>query len=84
MSLTSRFHPGGLFRCCVQMIVDDDEPETIGRTLRCRWCDAPLVVVDEFGYPEWAWDREAEISLDCIRESIRGVSDDDDESMSRD
>jgi hypothetical protein len=32
-------------------------------------------VIDEYGYPEWAWDRDAEVSLDCIKSSIRHPED---------
>lgn len=71
MTLGSRFDPGGLFRCCIQTIVEDNAPETIGRKMRCKWCDAPMIVVDPYGYPEWAWDREGDISLKTLRESIR-------------
>jgi hypothetical protein len=74
MSLSSRFNPGGLFRCCVQTIIDDDGPEPIGRCMNCRYCDAPMVVIDEYGYPEWAWDRDAEVSLDCIKSSKLGAA----------
>ena len=67
----SRIDDGGLFRCCVQSIHDDDGPDEIGRTLHCTWCDAPLVVVEHRGRPMWAWDSAALPSLKCIGESIR-------------
>lgn len=70
MTLGSRFNPGGLFRCCVQTIIDDPGPDEIGRTMNCPFCDAPLVVVQGHRHPEWEWNREAEISMRCIRESI--------------
>lgn len=76
MALGSRFNPGGLFRCCVQTIIEDAGPETVGRRINCQWCFAPLVVIDEYGYPEWQWDREADVSIECIRESIKRAPDD--------
>lgn len=75
--ITSRIDPGGLFRCCIQTIRDDTHGDAIGRTMRCKWCDAPLVVVERHARPVWVWDRTALPTLKCIAESIRYVDPDD-------
>lgn len=70
MALGSRFNPGGLFRCCVMTIVEDDCAEYVGRTMNCPYCDAPLIVRQGVTYLEWEWNREAEVSMECIKRSL--------------
>jgi hypothetical protein len=70
MAVGSRFNPGGLFRCCVETIIEDDRAEYVGRKMPCTYCDAPLVVIQGVKHLEWQWDRDADISLECIKRSL--------------
>jgi hypothetical protein len=80
MALGSRFDPGGLFRCCVETIIEDDRVEYIGRTMTCTYCDAPLIVIQGYRHLEWQWDRSAEITIECIGQSITAGLDSEESS----
>jgi hypothetical protein len=78
MGIGSRIDHGGLFRCCVATIIEDDRAEYAGRKMACTYCDAPLIVRDAVKYLVWEWDRTAAISMECITRSINAGLDSED------
>lgn len=58
---TSVIYPGGIFRCCMGSIIDDEGPDEVGRTIRSKCCNTPLTFMEAHqGPPGWAWDKELE------------------------
>jgi hypothetical protein len=62
MAIEPIYH-GGLFRCCVQTLVDRTEPGTVGEVVNCAYgCgEKGQMVLDENG---WRWLHPAEETTD--------------------
>ncbi len=51
----SQIDTAGLFRCCVQSILDDEGPDEEGRTIGCKFHEDPDEPVAVFRDDEWHW-----------------------------